>query len=111
MLFNLMGFNYDDDRSREIWSFSNSTDHDDVRQAIFLQKGVNIEQVVLYPIDWQDWDAYAARHQRVHNQINAALGVSGNDLTRVDFKDREGLEEWNMSHFNEHQSWRAVLKI
>ena len=106
-----MQFDFESMESREIWEFSNSNEHNEVRQAILAQKGLNQDQLVLYPVNWNDWDSFALRHQAAHDEVNAELGIGGSDLTRVDLKNKLSLAEWNLAHFSEHQSWRAVLKI
>jgi hypothetical protein len=35
--------------------------------------------------------------------MNAALGQIGNDLTQVDFKDKDSLTSWIETHSSEHR--------
>lgn len=110
-LVNLMDFDPDSAPSRDQWDLSHSSDHVQIREAIQAQGGGNLQDWVLYPVNWQDWDAYALRHQQEHDEMNAAVGAVGSDLTSVDFTDQKARQEWHFTHFKEHQSARSVLGI
>src|ERR1700691_3487101 len=101
MLAALLIFNYNDQASREQWSLQHSRDHQEIRQAIQAQKGVNLTDWQLSPIAWQDWDSFALRHQNTHNDMNGVLGLNGTDITSVNFEKPEAAYEWNYEHFAE----------
>ena len=99
---------------REGWEtfwFNNWIDHQDIQQAI--QKKYSVNQTV-YVIDpWVDFDANGIlqRHQQYHNDMNSVLGLSGSDLSSINFKDQEAVKSWCFTHYLDHQSVRLVLPI
>jgi len=107
----LLGFDYRDPRSTEMWALQHAADHDQIREGIQKQTLGNPTDWVLYPVNWRDWDAYALRHQSEHNEMNDSLGLSGTDLTAVDFRNLRESEEWHFQHYREHQAARAKLGI
>lgn len=111
MLVTLMSFDINDPRSLEQWALHHSAEHDEVRQAIQTQKSTVIPARELYPVNWQDWTAWAMRHQLAHNEENGVLGIAGTDLQSVDFRNKKDAEEWHFNHFQEHLQQRTVLKI
>ena len=111
MLAYLMSFDYADQRSLDEWDINHSSDHEEIRQAIQAKLGVNLEDRPIYPTNWKDWNAYAIRHQSLHNDMNSILGLNGVDLTTVDFKDKKESENWHFDHFQEHQAARTTLGI
>lgn len=111
MLASIMHFDYDDPRSREEWALHHAAEHDEVRQAIQKQGKGNLVSYPLYPINWQDWNAWALRHQLSHNEENGVLGIAGTDLQSVNFQNKEEAEGWHFNHFREHLDQRTTLKI
>ena len=111
MLPPLMGFDYGDSRSMEEWALHHWGEHNEVRQAIQAQGKGNLIQRELYPVNWEDWQALALRHQLAHNEENGVLGIAGTDLQGVNFRDKREAEEWHFSHFREHLEQRTALKI
>ena len=101
-----------DDADYQRFSFANADSHEQVLGAIFKQKnGLRLPSYVLDPISLNDFDAWLWRHQDAHTAINEALGLTGNDLTDLDPKDRNQLEYWAILHFNEHNNWAQKLGI
>ncbi len=110
-LSSLMGFDVNNQRSVEDWALQHSDDHWLIRQRIQDQSLGNLPAWQLWPVNFRDWDAYALRHQAAHNEMNDALGLSGSDLTGVDFKDEKAVKEWNLTHFSEHEAAHSSLGI
>jgi hypothetical protein len=111
MLATLLDFDFKDPRSRAAWELNHAADHVEIRQAIEAQKTNNLSDWVLYPVPWEDLHGFAIRHQMAHNDFNSIFGLSGNDLTGVDFNDPKAAADWNFVHFAEHQAVRSALKI
>ena len=111
MLAALLDFDAQNPRSAQEWEIQHSSDHDEIRQAIQKSNSVNLSEWAIYPVNWQDWEAWALRHQQLHNDMNSVLGLIGVDLTQVDFKDQVARQFWNHQHFSEHQAARAALAI
>jgi hypothetical protein len=99
------------DASLEQFFFWNAQDHIEIRQAIQAQKGTNLFARVLDPVDKQAIDAWLELHQQTHADVNAVLGLSGTDLSDLDFANPSKVREWINLHAQEHQAMRQVLKI
>lgn len=56
--------------------------------------GISIAQYQLDPLPGNDVDNWLSRVQQSHNDINAALGFQGNDLSSVDITNIRELEPW-----------------
>jgi hypothetical protein len=97
--------------SFEQFFFWNAQDHIEINQAIQAQRGNNLFARVLDPVDKQAMDVWLELHQQSHNDINGVLGLSGNDLSDVDFSNPSKVREWINLHAQEHQAMRQVLKI
>jgi hypothetical protein len=107
----LLGFKANDPHEIEDWEISNSLDHEEIRQAIQRIGGPNLMNWLLFPVNWKKWDLFAIGHQNTHNDMNAFLGLSGSDLTQVDFKNAEAAAAWHQTHFSEHQAAWEVLNL
>jgi hypothetical protein len=99
------------DASIEQFFFWNAQDHIEISQAVQAQKTVNLFQRVLHPVDMQAIDLWLELHQQSHNDINQVLGLSGNDLSDLDFSDPRKVREWMNLHAQEHLAMRQALKI
>lgn len=93
------------------FSFSNMDSHIRIIRAIFLQHNVNLETLPLDPINKQDIKNWLRRHQTVHNDMNKFFGLSGDDLTDVNFEKPEELAEWIFIHAVEHRNAHNALGI
>lgn len=111
MLVSLMNFDVKDKRIADSWVFSNHNDHQNVHDAIQAKSLGNLVVYELNPVDWDNWDSFALRHQSAHNEANEALGLAGTDLTGVDFNDPAQTAQWAFAHYREHQAWHATLGI
>jgi len=99
------------DASLAQFFFWNAQDHIEIRQAIQAQKGVNLFARVLDPVDKDAIDAWMELHQQTHNDVNEVLGLSGTDLSELDFSNHARVREWINLHAQEHQAMRQALKI
>ena len=99
-----------DDGWQEFW-FNNWIDHQDIQQAIQAQLSVNQEIYIINP--WLDSDAAAIlqRHQQFHNDMDGALGINGEDLSSIDFKNQRAIEEWVFQHYQDHLAAHQILGI
>jgi hypothetical protein len=91
--------------------FWNAQDHIEIAQAIQAQKTVNLFERVLDPVDPAALDRWLELHQQTHNDVNSVLGLSGNDLSDLDFENPRKVREWINLHAQEHQAMRQALKI
>lgn len=93
------------------FSFANAAEHHSITQAIFDQLGVHIESYLLDPIPLFDSGGWFYRHQQAHNLQNAVLGISGNDLTTVDWKNPAQVASWIRLHGEEHRQASEILEL
>jgi hypothetical protein len=110
-LVSLLGFDGKSHGAAEDWAFNNGDDHIAIRDAAQRLGFGNLTVWQLWPVDWKDQASYELRHQSAHNEMNAALGLAGSDLTGVDLTDPAKSASWHQQHFSEHQAARAKLGI
>ena len=101
------------DRDMAIFSFSNADNHREILSGIAKQQSTGVTTLGLYvldpiPISKSGW---LLRHQAMHNDMNAALGLNGSDLSAVDFNNKEQLQSWIGLHAAEHYAASATLGI
>ncbi len=99
------------DANLQQFFFWNAQDHIEINQAIQAQKGNNLFARVLDPVDTKAIDLWLELHQQTHNDVNSVLGLSGNDLSDLDFENKAKVREWINLHAQEHQAMRQALKI
>ena len=95
---------------RDFWVY-NWIDHQDIAQAI--QTSLKVPQTMYVIIPWdQDFaEDILERHQRFHNDMNAAIGTGGQDLSIIDFNNRTAVQMWIEAHYQEHLRLRQTLNI
>lgn len=91
-----------DETSLAYFSFANADEHNRIVTAIFASTGQTLPTYVLDPVPTFDIQNWLRRHQDIHNQQNLILSIAGNDLSDVDFKNKEQLEAWIQLHAQEH---------
>lgn len=93
------------------FSFANADEHRKINDAVRRVYGTYLQEFILDPIPLLDAGVFARQHQEAHNQMNLALGLSGSDLSRVDFKDEDDLSTWTETHFSEHYNAAQILGL
>lgn len=85
-----------------VWSFANADLHTQIsNKLIFNNAASNIQTFIIDPINTDDLESWAYRHQQIHNLQNQALGITGNDLTEFNIKDKVALRGWIWLHGQE----------
>ena len=85
-------------------------DHFEISRGLFEKLNVTAEVPPLDPIPVRfDLFTWLMNHQFVHNQANGYLGLSGFDLTGVDFTQREQFLIWTRYNALEHQNMAMKL--
>ena len=102
-------------RSREFFAwfaFSNQAHHAAIADETLRQLTVTLTQFPLdpMPLDLSSGD-WLYNHQTMHDQQNAVLGITGNDLTQVNFRDISQLTNWIQLHAEEHRQAATILGI
>ena len=62
-------------------------EHRETNEAIFRKAAITLPEYVLDPVDMNDPTGFLDLHQQMHNNTDALLGISGYDLTEVDWTD------------------------
>jgi hypothetical protein len=98
------------DKWRAFWFF-NWQDHWAIANQI--QSVLKIPQTLYLITPWdQDFaEDILERHQRYHNDMNAAVGAGGQDLSIIDFNSKTAVQYWIESHYQEHLRLRQTLNI
>lgn len=93
------------------FSFHNRDAHELVSDAIFKKLGVTLPQYPIDPIKIEEFQTWLYSHQAMHNSVNSALSLGGNDLTDVDPTKPEQMSSWIENHAKEHVQWGNILGI
>jgi hypothetical protein len=97
----------------EFW-FQNWIDHQDIQQAILADTAAgNPNDPIYVIIPWVASDATGCllRHQFFHNDMNNITGYGGQDLTNLNFKDPQSVQDWVYNHYQEHLAAHTFLDI
>lgn len=86
------------------FAFANADLHVRQNQAIAVKYGVNLPDYILDPISLENSGSenWLQLHQDIHTRTNSVLGIAGNDLSEVDFKNPDQLAAWIWLHAQEH---------
>lgn len=93
------------------WAFAHMAHHRDINRRIFELTQVRLPEYVLDPVNPRDPYVWLYQHQQLHNEMDALLGISGNDLLDVDFSDRDELAGWIWLNSSEHFQASNILEI
>jgi hypothetical protein len=93
------------------WSFANMASHRDIIRRIFETNGTELPEYVLSPFDPTNMDAWLELHQQMHTDFQGILGISGYDLTVLDWNDESQVSTWLAQHANTHWIASQVLGI
>jgi hypothetical protein len=99
------------DEERAAWSFSHMAHHRDINAKIYLLVKVALPEYILDPIDINDSGQWEDQHQLMHDNQNQLLGIQGQDLTGVDWKNPELLTGWIFLNSVEHMNASIILEI
>lgn len=92
------------------FSFSNQDQHHQIAAALSA-KGPRVQDYLLDPIPMNDLATWARVHQQSHSDFTGALGITGSDLTDVDFTQPDQVSSWIRLHFEEHIQAANLLNI
>lgn len=93
------------------WAFSHMAHHRDINRVVQEQFATRIDEFALDPFDPENMDGWLALHQQMHNQQNAAMGISGYNLSEVDWQDENSRSEWIWQNADEHFRANQILGI
>ena len=93
------------------FTFENSEHHRAITQATLAQHSVTLPTYILDPVYRHAMPTWLLHHQLMHNAMNNVLNLIGNDLTTVDFNDKEQLSNWIELHAEEHRAAAMALRL
>lgn len=98
----------------DAWAFAHMAHHRDILRVIYEQTGVALPEYALDPIasatkpDASDWERL---HQTMHAQMNTLLGIAGNNLLGVDWRNENRLAAWIQLNASEHRQAGNLLGL
>ena len=99
------------DEERSQWAFAHMAHHRDINFKIYNLIKVALPEYSLDPIDPNDTSTWEYQHQLMHDNQNQVLGITGQDLTGIDWKNPQMLEAWVFLNSNEHFQASETLEI
>lgn len=93
------------------WVWDNAQDHIEIVTGIHQLTGTALNQYIIDPFPEREPGVWLATHQSAHDDMNQFLGLPGNNLQTVDFKNRQQLEAWLWLHWQEHAAVRNAIGI
>lgn len=99
------------DSERADWSFAHMAHHRDINEKIYVLTKLALPEYILDPVDPNDTGTWEYQHQLMHDAQNEILGIDGQDLTGINWKDQNILSGWVFLNFNEHYQASQILLI
>ena len=99
------------DEERASWAFAHMAHHRDINRRIYELVKIALPEYILDPINPHDSGEWEYQHQIMHDNFNQLLGIDGQDLTDVDWKDPRILNGWVFLNFSEHYQASNILEI
>lgn len=95
----------------DIWSWHHRLSHSALLTAALQQKGAQLTDYVLDPINFDNVPDFLERNQQMHVDLGTIVGGQFNDLTDVDFKDKLQLQPWIFLHYQDHLLFEQRLGV
>jgi hypothetical protein len=99
------------DQEMSTWAFAHMAHHRDVNAAIYRTKGVILPEYVLDPVNMADPQGFLNLHQDMHNNTDAVLGISGYNLSEVDWSDPGQRAGWIYLNATLHAAEGAAVGV
>ena len=99
------------DEERAQWAFAHMAHHRDINRRIYELVKIALPEYILDPVNPNDPGEWEYQHQIMHDNQNQILGIDGQDLTDVDWKDPRILNGWIFLNASEHYQASAILEI
>jgi hypothetical protein len=99
------------DEERAQWSFAHMAHHRDINRRIYELIKVALPEYILDPVDPDHAGDWEYQHQLMHDAQNSILGIQGQDLTGIDWKDQRLLAAWIWLNSSEHVQASNILEI
>jgi hypothetical protein len=99
------------DVERAQWAFSHMAHHRDIALRIYTLLKIALPEYILDPIDPNDVGQWEEQHQTMHDNQNQILGIQGQDLTGIDWKNSNLMAAWIQLNGSEHFQAADILEI
>jgi hypothetical protein len=99
------------DEERAQWAFAHMAHHRDINRRIYELIAVALPEYILDPVNPDDSGEWEYQHQLMHDNENQILGIIGQDLTGIDWKDQRILTAWIQLNSSEHYQASNILEI
>ena len=99
----------EDEGWQEYW-FNHYNDHLEIVQA-FQKLLIPMTVYIIYPWSEENKDTILEQHQQFHNDMNAAAGLPGSDISDFDQKNQNEMKAWVYLNYQEHLSIHTALNI
>lgn len=106
-LYNIPGT----DEERSQWAFSHMAHHRDINAQIYNLLKLALPEYILDPVNPDDDGTWEYQHQLMHDNQNQLLGIDGQDLTGLNWKDKNLLAGWILLNASEHYQASSILEI
>ena len=93
------------------WSFNHADHHTNIIRFVLAQKSKTLTPYVRDPMDPTNMAIWEYQHQIMHNQMNAALGITGQNLTGIDWNDPDDMSWFIDANAAEHLQANQILGI
>jgi len=84
-----------------------------IQKCRALSPSVNLPDYDIFA--WKDdpkiVQQWLVAHESIHAQIRQATGISGSDLSLVDFSNEDDFISWLDGHASEHSYFRRALNV
>ena len=111
MLAGLYNFDLNNVDLRELFAVCNQNSHNLIVDAINAKYGTNLDRFNLDPIEPDDIQGWLEQHQQLHNDMNAALGLTSFNLNTIAFDSAGSVQLWIQLHVQEHVAAHQKLSL
>lgn len=94
-----------------MWAFAHMAHHRDINRKIYELVAISLPEYILDPVNPDDTGDWEYLHQLTHDNQNALLGIQGQDLTGINWRDPRLLSSWIFLNSNEHLQASNILLI
>ena len=95
----------------QIFGFAHAQVHAQIRQALLTKKNYMVGDYILDPISFGDLEAWLARVQQTHLEMNQALNLTGGSLEGADLTDPNQTAAWIYLNWQEDNAAMEALQL
>lgn len=94
-----------------VYTFALRVELQKIRTAIEAQKGITLTEWVVDPINPAFVKDFAGNVNRMEQDISEILGTASQDLSNIDFENKEALSEWVNTNYEQIYNAESALRI